>query len=718
MTAPTSSYSIALFPQHAASLAESGITPEHARARGYVSVDTKKRLEQLGVTKAGRNVPGLLVPQLLKQGETWGYQYRPDVPRCRDGKPVKYETPTGQRNGLDVPPGVGAALEDPTVPLWVTEGVKKADAAALAGLCCVALPGVWSWRGRNPHGGKVAIADWHDVALNDRRVILAFDSDVVRKRAVRRALDELAGYLASKGAKVGYLHLPHHDETKTGLDDYLTAGHTADDLRRLVRPEPPELLAEAESSAATGAGAPPAPSTAPPAVVAVDLADALATFGRWLHLDDEAPVLAVAAAVVANLAPGDPVWLLVVGPPSGGKTEILQACAPLPYVIGAATISEAALLSGTSKRERASDATGGLLRQVGAFGILLAKDFTSVLSQNKDTARSAMAALREVYDGSWDRPVGTDGGRVLSWSGKCGFVGGVTPSYDRYSAVVSALGDRFMLLRLPDVKAHEQALSALDNSEHEKQMRFELADAMTGLIAGADLAAVHHPLSDSERDHLIRLATFAARARTGVERDGYSGELQVLPQVEGPARLVKAIRRLYGALGAIGADDETRWAVVVRVALDCAPAIRVPLMRELLKADGPLRTSELAAAVGMVTKTAHRQLDDLALLGIAERSKGHNADNAPDLWQATAWLGDFWPRPPLVGQRNTPQQTRNYKEAVADDAPASSVLRTSLSHESRLNLSHLPGRCVECSFHVEKQGHRVGCPAVDESEAS
>jgi pyrimidine operon attenuation protein/uracil phosphoribosyltransferase len=51
---------------------------------------------------------------------------------------------------------------------------------------------VWSWRGGNDRGGKVAIPDWQDVALNGRRVVLALDSDVVRKRAVRSALDQLA----------------------------------------------------------------------------------------------------------------------------------------------------------------------------------------------------------------------------------------------------------------------------------------------------------------------------------------------------------------------------------------------------------------------------------------------------------------------------------------------------------------------------------------------
>ncbi len=229
-----------LFPQHVSMLAASGITPEHARARGYVSVDTKARVRSLKVTPKGCTVPGLLVPQRGADGSVWGYQYRPDEPRLRDGKPVKYETPTGQRNGIDVPPGVAEHLGDPAVPLWVTEGVKKADAATLAGLACIALPGVWSWRGRNEAGGKVAIADWHDVALNDRRVILAFDSDVTVKPAVRKALDALAGYLKIKGAKVSYCHLPNDDDGKTGLDDYLADGHTADDLRALVRPEPPE----------------------------------------------------------------------------------------------------------------------------------------------------------------------------------------------------------------------------------------------------------------------------------------------------------------------------------------------------------------------------------------------------------------------------------------------------------------------------------------------
>ena len=114
-------------PDHLAMLAASGITPEHAMARGCETITVRRRLEELGFVKAAcRCVPGLLIPMLRADGSTWGHQYRPDIPRWRGDRQVKYETPYQQRNGLDIPPGMEDLIGDPSVPLWVTEGVKKA----------------------------------------------------------------------------------------------------------------------------------------------------------------------------------------------------------------------------------------------------------------------------------------------------------------------------------------------------------------------------------------------------------------------------------------------------------------------------------------------------------------------------------------------------------------------------------------------------------------
>ena len=173
-------------------------------------------------------------------------------------------------------------------------------------------------------------------------------------------------------------------------------------------------------------------------------------------------------------------------------------------MIPAAKVTEASLLSGTSTRERVKDATGGLLRQIGDFGVLLCKDFTSVLAQNKDSRAEAMAALREVYDGAWYRPVGTDGGKVLTWHGKCGLLGGVTPALDQYGQVLSALGDRFVLLRLPDADVDAFGAAALHHGAHESDMRRELADALTGLVEHVDITRVNRTLTEAEQRRLIR----------------------------------------------------------------------------------------------------------------------------------------------------------------------------------------------------------------------
>jgi hypothetical protein len=176
----------------------SGISEEVIAARGYRTVNKKVELENLGFGRSQRNVPGLLIPCYSPTGEIVLYQYRPDTPRIRDGKPVKYETPSGSRMTLDVHPFAWEKLGDPSVPVWITEGLKKADALVSRGLCAIALLGVWNWRGTNDRGGKVFLPDWNYVALNNRQIYIVFDSDVMTKPGVYGALVALKAVLEGR----------------------------------------------------------------------------------------------------------------------------------------------------------------------------------------------------------------------------------------------------------------------------------------------------------------------------------------------------------------------------------------------------------------------------------------------------------------------------------------------------------------------------------------
>ena len=209
---------------------DSGIDPEVIAARGYWSVEDPRELEELGFRGSQNRVPGLMIPIHGPSGEVTVHSYRPDQPRMRKGKPVKYEWPAGESPRLDVPPAVRAILGDPAVALWFTEGSKKADAAVSRGLMCLALIGVWNWRGKNAQGGSTSIGDFEHVALKGRTVYIAFDSDVTAKPSVRGALERLTGFLKSRGAKVVIVTIPSPTGDKVGLDDYLATGGTVEEL--------------------------------------------------------------------------------------------------------------------------------------------------------------------------------------------------------------------------------------------------------------------------------------------------------------------------------------------------------------------------------------------------------------------------------------------------------------------------------------------------------
>ena len=92
--------------------------------------------------------------------------------------------------------------ENHRVPLVVTEGLVKADAGvSRLGVCVVGIAGVWCWRGSNEDGGKTVLADWEHIVLNDREIIVVFDSDVMMKRSVHDALVRLGALLQRRGLR-------------------------------------------------------------------------------------------------------------------------------------------------------------------------------------------------------------------------------------------------------------------------------------------------------------------------------------------------------------------------------------------------------------------------------------------------------------------------------------------------------------------------------------
>src|SRR5688500_9776209 len=162
-----------------------------------------------------------------------------------------------------------------------------------------------------------------------------------------------------------------------------------------------------------------------------ELAAVHTVFRRWLgdEYDLDAANATLAAAAVERLD-GDPLWLLLVSGSGNAKTETVQALAGAGAIVTSTITSDGALLSGSPARERAKNATGGLLKTIGDRGLLVVKDFTSILSMNRDSRGTVLAALREIHDGRWERNVGSNGGLTLTWRGRLAIVGAVTTAWD------------------------------------------------------------------------------------------------------------------------------------------------------------------------------------------------------------------------------------------------------------------------------------------------
>jgi hypothetical protein len=369
------------------------------------------------------------------------------------------------------------------------------------------------------------------------------------------------------------------------------------------------------------------------------LTDAVTVYRKWLHLPDPGRLLVPLGVVAANLGQSDPTWLLEVAASSSGKTEVLGPLARLPYVHPVGALTEAALLSGTPKKEHEAHATGGVLREVGDFGIILCRDFSAILALRHEQRAPVLAALREIYDGAWARAVGTAGGRRLEWSGKCGFIGAVTPNIDRHHAVMGALGERFLLNRPVTNDRMEMGRRRLKNTNHEAVMRDEMADAIGSVLDNVN--GDHFDFSDSEGEWLVTVATFVAAARTAVEREAYSHEVEAMPEPEAPGRLVGSLANLTNGLRAIGAGEDDVWRLVGDVAWGWVPEVRRRLLRVIRERTGGL-IAELSTATGVPRATAERALEDLHLLGLLSRWKETSE-------RTTAWYyalnpdGDAWP---------------------------------------------------------------------------
>jgi len=227
-----------VLPHHRAELYASGLSDDTIRLADIHSVTDREELARVlnWLRAPATRVPALVFPFFGVDGPTGYSRVKLDYPRTQNGNVVKYESPKGRPNEVYFPPNTIDSLSDPSIPLLITEGEKKALKADQDGFPCVGLVGVYGWKEARAQRLLPAMAR---IAWQGREVYIVFDSDRETNVQIREAETQLALLLQRCGANVKIVHLPPGPadgdgrQQKVGLDDFLVA-QGIDALRELM----------------------------------------------------------------------------------------------------------------------------------------------------------------------------------------------------------------------------------------------------------------------------------------------------------------------------------------------------------------------------------------------------------------------------------------------------------------------------------------------------
>jgi hypothetical protein len=371
-------------------------------------------------------------------------------------------------------------------------------------------------------------------------------------------------------------------------------------------------------------------------------------FDSFLLLGDKDYITLTLANIIGNQMAGRrPIWTMLVAPPSSGKTTVLNALVGLKVfnsdgeamqpIHSISDLTENSFASGMQRSEKETS----LLHKIPHGGVMVFKDFTSILSKRGEAKTVIMGQLREIYDGSYVKRTGT--GEDIAWTGKIGAIAGVTEAIYQHLESMSVMGDRFMLYQIPQ-------------PDRKDMLRFKLRQELLGITEATQMPyaqeIVHQYiqqamreleptkiyLPESAQEDIIQVADFCTIVRSGIIVNDYTGKIQFVPQPEMPARMFEQMIALGSTLAFMRKMDNPKlsnekalqpadFKVMYKIAFDSIPVTRRIALHYLAKYSNGVAAGALAAKVNYPTDVVRTWLEQLNALGVVKRlKKGVGAD--------------------------------------------------------------------------------------------
>jgi hypothetical protein len=344
----------------------------------------------------------------------------------------------------------------------------------------------------------------------------------------------------------------------------------------------------------------------------------------------------------------NPLWLYVIGPPSSGKTTLIE-CVAANEKYGYSTSRLTGIDSGY--KETPDDQTDHSMVPRFRDKMVFVKDGTLMFSMAAQTRVGIMGELRDLYDGS--HKADYRNAKHNHYDATNFTMGiGITNEIRKFARQETALGERFLMAEIWDAGSNAHVERSIENTidgfrfnleaihrrslaevedevlvrPHHHGKLLELKQRTVGFLDHLHEVAIYRSMPaipDWYKSRVAALARLVAILRTVVARDRNSGDDPILyPRAESPMRIASQLTKMGLAccfvLGKPAIDEEI-YRVLVRLTHDTAFGWTFLLTRLLAESDHNLSVDELTELIGLSNKTVTRKLHDLQFFGMLRK---------------------------------------------------------------------------------------------------
>lgn len=371
----------------------------------------------------------------------------------------------------------------------------------------------------------------------------------------------------------------------------------------------------------------------------VTLEDVINKVESYIPNTIKALKVVLAAALAGKYKNNLMLWMLLVGVPSSGKTDLVRLIKGVSFSYYLDNMTLNAFISG--ERATSTSKVYDLLPQLDNKCFIV-KDWTSIFSLDEAMTKKIIGDMVGIYDKEFTKFSSRRG--QISYSSEFSHIGCITPAtLNRHTNYMNMIGPRFLFYVMPELTTKEEntsfenILSGKTNRSYLEREAAIYVSSYLEQLAGKKSYELDS-LSSSAKSYLKTASRVMSRCRgiALLEKVSFKNEegknVQYYDaldtQTEQPWRSVQQLVTLAKYLAIVSGNNKVgsdELSIIKDVVLSSMPANRSRVLKVITAAKGSIDTKTLSRGAQIGYRTSLRLLDELVALEVLAKEKGFGA---------------------------------------------------------------------------------------------